>query len=858
MVGLHGAGGMGKSTLAKAIFNFIADQFEGSYFLEDVKENSTLNNLKHLQEKILMKTVRLDDKLGGVSEGITKIKKMLCQKKILLILDDVDKLEQLEALAGGLDWFGGGSRVIITTRNRQLLTYHGIERLHHVSGLYDEEAHKLLRLMAFKNGEVPSSYEGIFNRALTYVSGLPLAIVTIGSNLFGRSVEDWERILDEYEKIPNKEIQRILKVSYDALEEKEKSVFLDIACCFKGCKWTKVKDILHAHYGHCIKHHVEVLAEKSLINHRENDSYMRLHDLIEDMGREVVRQESPDNPGERSRLWFHDDIVQVLKENIGTWKIEMIYLKCPSVENVIKWSGKAFTKMKNLKTFIIENGHFSKGPNYLPSSLRFWKWKGYPSASLLCVLNKTFEKMKILKIDNCEYLTNIPDVSCLPNLEKISFKNCKSLVTIHDSIGFLSQLQILNAADCNKLLSFPPLKLKSLRKLKLSGCTSLKKFPEILGKMENIKKIILRKTGIEELPFSFNNLTRLTDLTIEGCGILKLPTSILMMSNLFEVTVSGYTQLLSKPDDKLSSTLSANVNVLCLNASNDEFLTIALMWFSNVETLHLSGSNIKILPESLKNCLSIKCIDLYGCGTLEEIRGIPPNLEALSALRCKSLTSSSKRMLMSQELHESGSIECCFPSILNERIPEWFEHQTNKSISFSFRNNLPSLVFLFSSKLVSDMYPSIRVYLIINDNVYNSRIGLVPGHTYLFPFKVQDWYLEEYQKLKSMLDEALLKNEWIHAEVRFCDWGKEYVVESGIHVIKHLTNMDDFQFTDSLLRKNKISDEYLKSSRSVMKLLNDEDISATPPRYRVLKTMISQPPYVVTSSEKDLNFCAIM
>lgn len=263
---------------------------------------------------------------------------------------------------------------------------------------------------------------------------------------------------------------------------------------------------------------------------------------------------------------------------------------------------------------------------------------------------QTFEKMKILKIDNCEYLTHISDVSCLPNLEKISFKNCNRLTKVHDSIGFLSQLQILNAADCNKLMSFPPLKLKSLRKLKLSGCTSLKKFPEILGKMENIKKIILRKTGIEELPFSFNNLTGLTDLTIEGCGILKLPTSILMMSNLFEVTVSGYTQLLSKPDDKLSSTLSANVNVLRLNASNDEFLTIALMWFSNVETLHLSNSNIKILPESLKKCLSIKCIDLDDCKTLEEIRGIPPNLEELSALWCKSLTSSSKRMLMSQVL----------------------------------------------------------------------------------------------------------------------------------------------------------------------------------------------------------------
>ena len=61
------------------------------------------------------------------------------------------------------------------------------------------------------------------------------------------------------------------------------------------------------------------------------------------------------------------------------------------MENVIEWNGKAFKKMRNLKTLIIKNGHFSKGPEYLPHSLRFWKWKGYPSASLLCVLNKVCE-----------------------------------------------------------------------------------------------------------------------------------------------------------------------------------------------------------------------------------------------------------------------------------------------------------------------------------------------------------------------------------------------------------------------------------------------------------------------------------
>jgi ABC-type oligopeptide transport system ATPase subunit len=315
LVGLYGTGGMGKSTLAKAVFNFVADQFEGVCFLHNVRENSTLKNLKHLQKELLSKTVKFNGQLADVSEGIPIIKERLSRKKILLVLDDVDKLEQLEALAGGLDWFGRGSRVIITTRDKHLLACHGITSTHAVEGLNETEALELLRRMAFKNDKVPSSYEDILNRVVTYASGLPLAIVTIGANLFGRKVEDWKRALDEYENIPDKDIQSILQVSYDALKEKDQSVFLDIACCFKGCEWTKVKKILHAHYGHCIEHHVGVLAEKSLIGHWEYDTYVTLHDLIEDMGKEIVRQESPNKPGERSRLWFRDDILKVLRDN---------------------------------------------------------------------------------------------------------------------------------------------------------------------------------------------------------------------------------------------------------------------------------------------------------------------------------------------------------------------------------------------------------------------------------------------------------------------------------------------------------------------------------------------------------------
>ncbi|XP_058722607.1 TMV resistance protein N-like isoform X2 [Vicia villosa] len=826
MVGLYGTGGLGKSTLAKAVYNFIADQFEGLCFLHNVRENSSKNNLKHLQEEFLLKTIGLEVKIGDTSEGIPIIKERLCRKKILLILDNVDNIKQLQVLAGGLDWFGRGTRVIVTTRDKHLLTSHEIESVYEMKGLYGIEALELLRWMAFKNNQVPSSYEEILNRAVTYASGLPLAIEIIGSNLIGKSIEEWKNTLEGYEKIPNKEIQKILRISYDALEEEEQSVFLDLACCFRGSIWAEVEIILHAHYGHSIKHHLGVLAEKSLI--KINYDEVTLHDLIEDMGKEVVRQESPKELGERSRLWYYEDTIHVLKENTGTSKIEMIYLNYPSTEAIIDWNGKAFKKMKNLKTLIIKNGHFSKGAQHLPSGLRVLEWQRYPSGCIpFSISNKTFEKMKILKFDNCEYLTNISDISCLPNLEIFSFKNCENLISIDESIGFLNKLQILNAKGCDKLSSFPPLRLNSLRELQLSFCTSLTKFPEILDKMNNINNITLFSSGIKEFPSSFQNLTELHNLSISGHGKLIFPSSIPMMSNLSQVNFDGYSQFVTKPNDELSSLLSSNVKEIIIRTSKHKFLAVTLTLFSNVETLDISGSDIKILPECIKNCCFLKSIYLDYCQYLEEIRGIPPNLKSLSALGCESLTSSSKSMLVNQKLHEAGGTEFRFPSSQTERIPEWFEHQRREhSISFSFRNNLPSLVFYFSLIRMHEwiLGVGLRVFLLINDYAYaldvlkfSNSCDIPRKSTYIFSSDWKNWLeLGDYipKGLKSMLDDALLKNEWIHAEVTIAIELNEGIAESGIHVMKQLTSVDDIQFTNSSLSKKRKLDEFLNESTS--------------------------------------------
>ncbi|KAK2421656.1 TMV resistance protein N [Trifolium repens] len=796
MLGIYGPGGLGKTTLAKAIYNIIADQFECLCFLHNVREKSAKHGLEHLQKDFLFKTIGLDIQIEDSSEGIPIIRKRLHRKKVLLILDDIDELKQLRALAGGADWFGVGSRMIVTTRDKQLLENHGIEKTYEIDELNKGEALELLRWQAFKSKQVDSSYENILSRAVNYASGFPLALEVLGSNLFGKPVEQWNSLLDQYEKIPNRKIQKILKVSFDALEEEEQSVFLDIACCFKGYDLKEVEDILYAHYGREMEYHIGVLVEKSLVKIIEDTKpRVILHDLIEDMGKEIVRQESPNEPGKRSRLWFHEDIFQVLEKNSGTSQIKIIHLNFPQAEEIVEWAGDELKKMENLKTLVVKTSFYLKPEVHFPNSLRVLEWpslqdipsdfrpkllsicklpnSGISSFNLANSLNKMiFLSLKVLRLDYSNSLIQISDISGLRNLEEFSFKYCKNLLTIHDSVGFLNKLKILNAYGCTKLESFPEIQLPSLQQLELSSCYSLKNFPKIIGKMENIETIYLSDTCIEELPDSFQNLT--------GLNV-------------------SYAIVLPNQCDKPNSMVCSNVQSIMLEDCNlnDESLPIALKWFANVTHLNLSENNFTILPLCIKEHGSLGFLKLNNCKFLQEIRGIPPNLKELSLANCDSLSSSSRSMLLNQELHEGGGTTFCLPG--TELIPEWFEYDCNRelSISFWFRKNLPSIALFFTTtaelrRVVHPFYMSF-LKLIINGceySLYNSLYSfyIQPDHTYLFDLK-----LHEVVKL----DEVILKHEWNSVKLTYDDSRmKSLLRECRLHIFKQESSTEDFQFTN--------------------------------------------------------------
>ena len=202
---------------------------------------------------------------------------------------------------------------MLTTLKQKVCTTYKVKEFE-LKELNEHEAVQLFKDHAFLGSKPPDEdYSKLATKFIDFANGFPLALEIIARDLCGKAKDEWKGALDMHNKIPNKDIQKILRVSYDGLHDTVKDIFLDIACFFKGWEIDYVVKILNA-CGLCPGFGIPRLVNKCLISVDEFGRFS-MHDLIQQMGKEVVRQLAPDILRKRSRLCCYEDSLKVLTTN---------------------------------------------------------------------------------------------------------------------------------------------------------------------------------------------------------------------------------------------------------------------------------------------------------------------------------------------------------------------------------------------------------------------------------------------------------------------------------------------------------------------------------------------------------------
>ncbi|XP_024014996.1 disease resistance protein TAO1 isoform X2 [Eutrema salsugineum] len=372
MVGIWGPAGIGKTTIARALYRKLSSNFTHTAFIESIKGKFEQNYrdehafMLHLQEQLLSKTLNQKDlRIGHL--GVAKAR--LKNKKVLVVLDDVDDLKQLEAMTDKACWFGPGSRIIITTKDNKILKAHEINHIYQVGFPSTSEALEILCLSAFRHKSPPSGFEDMALEVTRLAGNLPLGLRVFGAYLRGMSKDQWIHALPRLRTSLDGDIEKVLRFSYDALCDEDQDLFLHIACFFRGgCIRDVVEYLAESRFN--VIHGLQVLVDKCFISIYGN-GYFMIHNLLEQLGKDIVRRQSVFKPGKRQFLVDVRDIRNVLEENEGTKTIRGIDFDLSEVSEEIMIDERAFEEMSRLQFLRFKKrGLYNNAKLVLPKGLK--------------------------------------------------------------------------------------------------------------------------------------------------------------------------------------------------------------------------------------------------------------------------------------------------------------------------------------------------------------------------------------------------------------------------------------------------------------------------------------------------------
>ncbi|KAF7815249.1 TMV resistance protein N-like [Senna tora] len=329
--------------------------------------------------------------------------------------------------------------------------------------------------------------------------------------------------------------------------------------------------------------------------------------------------------------------------------------------------------------------------------------------------------LKFMDLSHCIDLTKLPNFDGIPYLERLVLEGCKSLVEIHQSLGQLKKLVIVNLKHCTSLKAIPrKLEMNSLETFILSGCSKIRRLPEFGETMESLSTLDLEGTSIVRLPESLAYLTGLTMLNLRNCkNLVCLPNVIQNLRSIKIINLSGCSKC-----EKLSENWNEN---------------------KAMEVLDVSGTAIKEVPSSIFLLENLNFLSFRGC------KGTSPrqawNFPIPFGWKHKLNNPSISTMLMlpssSPSLPLLKRLDLSYCNLRDESLPKDLNNLSSLEVLDLRGNNFVNLPTTFISNLLR--LTTVRLE-------YCSRLQKLPE----LPQNISSIWADDCASMEPLLDTQLL------------------------------------------------------------------------------------------------------
>ncbi|KAL2628901.1 hypothetical protein R1flu_013587 [Riccia fluitans] len=682
-IGLWGMGGIGKTTLAKAIFNRERSKFYYTLFVRDVKTFPEERPWIEFQKFFLDHTFCKGRKVENNSDI-----SIFRNKDILVVLDDVEKDRDVNIVTVLQDVCSPKSRFVLTSRDRQIMRRVDGLQIIEITSLDDRDSEKLFRSIVVPESEEASEewQEDCLKDIVKYCGGLPLILKVIGQYLKTTQEKGiWKETLESLRNVGEgihdvEEVLKKLQVSYDQLGKVEKEMFMDVATIFSNYRstrkfsarilsptpWTlaEAKAVWRVVHGN-ENSRWKILVDRALVYQvTDEDSELKMHEHLQALGRKLARDEGRSDRIDYKSVYHISKMVQEKAlyheklQHLDVWgkpsrpKRSVLQKLMPCIRSLQFAPSISFHKMQNLRYLQVSG--LSGSRLKLPESLVIFDSRRpiescsfQPNTQLAVLLLRDFRgrylpdsfsdfknSLQFLEV-TAERLKSLPEsFGHLKMLRECALK-CPLVRELPCSLGSLESLKKL-MLECASLERLPDsiCRLRELHMMELRNCRNLEELPTDIGCLQNIQSLIIENDGdlddddgrgkLQSLPDSLGNLRNLQRLSVENTDVKELPSSIGDLQCLEHLTVSNE-QLQELP---ASLGRLEKLQVLEVRFSDLKELPASIGDLESLERLTVYSTRLQGLPTRLGDLRGLK--SLVVCS--EALEDIPTSLSTLQSL----------------------------------------------------------------------------------------------------------------------------------------------------------------------------------------------------------------------------------